>query len=143
MLLEDQELIDCMTWVLGRGLSAIMVMQVWDIRNNRCLQTMTDKQRHRPEDALTCLLYDPKEKQLLSGSVLPKVLHQHLLCSHLYACIDNKILFSIASKMQLHPHLLAGVLPRFDMVSAVGWYSSCLVAVHLHQAVDQVLCSSS
>ena len=43
------------------------------MRNNRCLQTLTDKQKHRPEDALTCLMYDPKEKQLLSGSVLPKV----------------------------------------------------------------------
>lgn len=51
----------------------LTVLQVWDIRNNRCLQTLTDKQKHRPEDALTCLMYDPKEKQLLSGSVLPKV----------------------------------------------------------------------
>ena len=58
---------------MGGGSLGALHMQVWDIRNNRCLQTMTDKQQHRPEDALTCLLYDPKEKQLLSGSVLPKV----------------------------------------------------------------------
>ena len=51
-------------------------LQVWDIRNNRCLQTMTDKQKHRPEDALTCLLYDAKQEHLLSGSVLPKVAQQ-------------------------------------------------------------------
>ena len=37
------------------------------------MQTVTDKQKHRPEDALTCLMYDPQQKQLLSGSVLPKV----------------------------------------------------------------------
>ncbi|KAL3152253.1 hypothetical protein ABBQ32_001332 [Trebouxia sp. C0010 RCD-2024] len=55
------------------SLSSDKVIKVWDIRNNRCLQTMTDKQKHRPEDALTCLLYDAKQQQLLSGSVLPKV----------------------------------------------------------------------
>ncbi|KAA6426925.1 MAG: hypothetical protein FRX49_03249 [Trebouxia sp. A1-2] len=54
------------------SLSADKVIKVWDIRNNRCLQTLTDKQKHRPEDALTCLMYDPQQKQLLSGSVLPK-----------------------------------------------------------------------
>ncbi|KAL3142584.1 hypothetical protein ABBQ38_002902 [Trebouxia sp. C0009 RCD-2024] len=55
------------------SLSSDKVIKVWDIRNNRCLQTMTDKQKHRPEDALTCLLYDAKQQHLLSGSVLPKV----------------------------------------------------------------------
>lgn len=43
---------------------------------------MTDKQKHRPEDALTCLLYDAKQQHLLSGSVLPKVAQTAIMCVH-------------------------------------------------------------
>ena len=50
-----------------------LYLQVWDIRNNRCIQTLTDKQAYRPENFLTCLLYDPKHEHLMSGAVLPKV----------------------------------------------------------------------
>lgn len=72
--------------------------QVWDIRNNRCLQTMTDKQKHRPEDALTCLLYDAKQQRLLSGSVLPKVVgtdtatHTSVAFSHQHYIFASQML---------------------------------------------------
>ena len=51
----------------------VLSLQVWDIRNNKCLQTLVDKHVYRPEDSLTCLMYDPKRHWLLSGANLLKV----------------------------------------------------------------------
>ncbi len=51
----------------------LLLLQVWDIRNNKCLQTLVDKHVYRPEDSLTCLMYDPKRRWLLSGANLLKV----------------------------------------------------------------------
>ena len=51
----------------------MLSLQVWDIRNNKCLQTLVDKHVYRPEDSLTCLMYDPKRHWLLSGANLLKV----------------------------------------------------------------------
>ena len=45
---------------------------MWDIRNNKCLQTLVDRHVYRPEDNLTCLMYDPKRRWLLSGANLLK-----------------------------------------------------------------------
>ena len=47
-------------------------IKVWDIRTNRCLQTFADEQSYHPENRLGRLTFDPKRRQLVSGSVQPK-----------------------------------------------------------------------
>ena len=47
-------------------------VKVWDIRTNRCLQTFSDEQSYHPENRLGRLAFDPKRRQLVSGSVQPK-----------------------------------------------------------------------
>lgn len=43
-------------------------MQVWDLRNQRCLQTLTDPATYYPEDTLSALTYSPARNLLVSGS---------------------------------------------------------------------------
>lgn len=78
---------------------------------------MTDKQKHRPEDALTCLLYDAKQQHLLSGSVLPKVV-----------CPNNAMLGTMTSTALLLPHCSDQELHQH------GIQAVCSAVVILHGA---------
>eukprot|EP01062_Namystynia_karyoxenos_P002182 TRINITY_DN10767_c1_g1_i1.p1 TRINITY_DN10767_c1_g1~~TRINITY_DN10767_c1_g1_i1.p1 ORF type:complete len:1762 (+),score=443.52 TRINITY_DN10767_c1_g1_i1:73-5358(+) len=53
-------------------------IKVWDTRNFRCMQTIIDKGRRWPQDALSSLAYDPKQRALIVGA-----------CSHLIAYRDR------------------------------------------------------
>ena len=53
------------------SLGADKTVKVWDLRNQKCLQTMTPKDWTSAEDANpTCLAYDA-ERQRLVSAVLP------------------------------------------------------------------------
>jgi hypothetical protein len=41
---------------------------VWDLRNQRCLQTLQDRTTHSPEDTLSALAYSPSRKLLVSAA---------------------------------------------------------------------------
>jgi WD40 repeat protein len=43
-------------------------LQVWDLRNQRCLQTLQDCTTHSPEDTLSALAYSPSRKLLVSAA---------------------------------------------------------------------------
>jgi WD40 repeat protein len=49
-------------------LHCLLVLQVWDLRKQRCMQTLQDRVTHSPEDTLSALAYSPSRKLLVSGS---------------------------------------------------------------------------
>ncbi|KAL7754106.1 hypothetical protein RI367_000086 [Sorochytrium milnesiophthora] len=50
------------------SLSEDKVIKIWNIRNMNCLQTMTDKFPHRPENIISAIHFDPVNRQLITGS---------------------------------------------------------------------------
>lgn len=46
--------------------------QVWDLRNQRCLQTLTDTCTYYPENKLSALAYSSDRKLLVSCAYYPK-----------------------------------------------------------------------
>ncbi|WIA32779.1 hypothetical protein OEZ86_005963 [Tetradesmus obliquus] len=48
--------------------AADKTIKVWDLRNQRCLQTLQDRATHSPEDTLTALAYSPSRKLLVSAA---------------------------------------------------------------------------
>ena len=44
------------------------VVKIWDIRTYKCIQTIFDKICYRPEDRLTCILFDDYTNNILLGS---------------------------------------------------------------------------
>lgn len=55
------------------SLSADKVIKVWDIRTNRCFQTITNATNYWPENCLYCLCYDQQKQRIISGSTKPVV----------------------------------------------------------------------
>lgn len=49
-------------------LSTDKMIKVWDLRSNRCIQTLEDDNVYRPEDRLTVMMHDSKRRQLLTGT---------------------------------------------------------------------------
>lgn len=49
------------------SMSEDKVIKVWNARNLNCLQTLTDKIAHRPENIISALYYDNYNQQLISG----------------------------------------------------------------------------
>lgn len=47
-------------------------VRIWDIRNHRLLQSVTDRAVY-PDNTLNCLLYDAKRKQCVTGNASLKV----------------------------------------------------------------------
>ena len=45
-------------------------IKVWDLRNNRCVQTMEDacKKTYRPEDRIAVVTHDPRHRRLITGT---------------------------------------------------------------------------
>mmetsp|Transcript_37768 Transcript_37768/g.61203 ORF Transcript_37768/g.61203 Transcript_37768/m.61203 type:complete len:933 (-) Transcript_37768:1406-4204(-) len=56
------------------SLSVDKVIKVWDVRNHRCLQTVVDKERYRPENRISGLLYDPFHKCIVTGTTKLRLL---------------------------------------------------------------------
>jgi WD40 repeat protein len=50
------------------SLSTDKTIKVWDLRTNRCMQTMEDENTYRPEDRISVMLHDPKRRQLITGT---------------------------------------------------------------------------
>jgi WD40 repeat protein len=50
------------------SLSTDKTIKIWDLRTNRCIQTMEDENTYRPEDRIAVLLHDPKRRQLVTGT---------------------------------------------------------------------------
>jgi WD40 repeat protein len=44
-------------------------MKVWDLRNFRCLQTFVDREVYRQEDAIGGMVYDTRQRRLVTGNV--------------------------------------------------------------------------
>ena len=50
------------------SLAVDKTIKVWDCRNFRCIQTLTDVESHRPENRFTSMLFDEKNNTLLAGT---------------------------------------------------------------------------
>ncbi|KAI9204974.1 WD40-repeat-containing domain protein [Polychytrium aggregatum] len=50
------------------SLSEDKVVKIWNARNLNCLQTLTDKLWHRPENIISAIYFDQHNHQLLTGS---------------------------------------------------------------------------
>lgn len=52
----------------------VMVMQVWDIRKHRCLQTMVYADNSiKQKFKLSSIKYDQHRQRIITGSILPRV----------------------------------------------------------------------
>ena len=56
-------------------------VKVWDIRNHRCLQTLTDKELYKLDDTLLTMAFDHRRKLLLTGNTQPKTWQQTVTSS--------------------------------------------------------------
>lgn len=50
------------------SLSTDKTMKIWDLRTNRCIQTMEDENTYRPEDRISVMLHDSRRRQLITGT---------------------------------------------------------------------------
>jgi len=54
------------------SLSVDKVIKVWDVRTNKCFQTIVDKADYWPENRITEIMYSPAKKAIVAGAVRPK-----------------------------------------------------------------------
>lgn len=54
------------------SLSVDKVIKVWDVRTNKCFQTIVDKADYWPENRITEIMYSPAKKAIVAGAVQPK-----------------------------------------------------------------------
>lgn len=54
-------------------LGADKTIKVWDIRNQKCVATITDSTNQLPENSFSAMLYDRHNEQLLTGSGRPQM----------------------------------------------------------------------
>lgn len=47
--------------------------QVWDVRNHKCIETVTDEEWYKHDNTLHAMLFDTSRKQLVTGNLSPKV----------------------------------------------------------------------
>ena len=59
------------------SLSTDKVIKIWDMRMQKCLQTIQDKVKHRPEDCLTTMFFDRDRNRLLTASGMIDVWPMH------------------------------------------------------------------
>ncbi|KAJ3336526.1 WD40 repeat domain 95 [Kappamyces sp. JEL0680] len=50
------------------SLSEDKMIKLWNARNLMCVQTMVDKNAHRPENTITSIFYDNVNRQIVTGS---------------------------------------------------------------------------
>ena len=55
------------------SLSSDKTMKVWDLRNNRCVQTFQDETHYRPENRISSLTYDNVRSRLVTATTRLKV----------------------------------------------------------------------
>ena len=75
-------------------------LQLWDIRNHKCIQTLTDQQALSgvDEDTLLTAEYDMKRKLLVTGKIL------HVLCTPMQDELEHShsaMLLLNTAKLQL------------------------------------------
>ncbi len=46
----------------------LLFSQVWDMRNQRCIQTLVDREVYKPENTIGVMAYDAARRQLVTGS---------------------------------------------------------------------------
>lgn len=61
----------------------LVCLQLWDVRNHKCIQTISDRQVYPIDDTLLCMCYDFKRKRLLTGEA---DLRHLLCCVGMYVC---------------------------------------------------------
>ena len=54
------------------SLSVDKVIKVWDVRTNKCFQTIVDKADYWPENRITEIMYSKAKKAIVAGAVRPK-----------------------------------------------------------------------
>ena len=50
------------------SLSTDKVIKIWDIRSNKCMQTITDKTEYRPENRISAIAFNPQRKAIVTGA---------------------------------------------------------------------------
>ncbi|CAG9462107.1 unnamed protein product [Pedinophyceae sp. YPF-701] len=55
------------------SLSVDKTIKVWDVRNHRCLQTLVDTTKYRPEDTVSTMFFDPARRCLVTGTTYLKL----------------------------------------------------------------------
>jgi WD40 repeat protein len=50
------------------SLSEDKVIKIWNVKNLNCIQTLTDRFPHRPENILSAMFFDILHRQLITGS---------------------------------------------------------------------------
>ncbi|QDZ24146.1 WD40 repeat domain-containing protein [Chloropicon primus] len=58
------------------SLSTDKCIKIWDLRTNKCMQTIVDKEHYWPENKITSLMFNPVKKCIVSGAVKLKERHR-------------------------------------------------------------------
>ena len=58
------------------SLATDKVIKIWDLRTNKCMQTILDKEHYWPENRITALMFSEHKKCLVSGAVKLKERHR-------------------------------------------------------------------
>ncbi|KAJ9527074.1 hypothetical protein QJQ45_025214, partial [Haematococcus lacustris] len=66
---------------LAAAAAAAAVLQLWDIRNHKCIQTVNDRETYLEEDTLLCSCYDVKRHTLVTANLAPKLWRQKVTTS--------------------------------------------------------------
>ena len=74
------------------SLSTDKVIKIWDLRTNKCMQTIMDKEHYWPENKITSLMFNGMKKCIVSGAVKLKERHR-IKKSNLQA--SNPLVFSL------------------------------------------------
>lgn len=74
------------------SLSTDKVIKIWDLRTNKCMQTIMDKEHYWPENKITSLMFNGVKKCIVSGAVKLKERHR-IKKSNLQA--SNPLVFSL------------------------------------------------
>ena len=74
------------------SLSTDKVIKIWDLRTNKCMQTIVDKEHYWPENKITSLMFNPVKKCIVSGAVKLKERHR-IKKSNLQA--SNPLVFAL------------------------------------------------
>ena len=78
------------------SLSTDKVLKIWDIRTNKCIQTIQDETDYWPENRISSIMYNPYKETIVTGAVRPKLWNkqrkvttttkgpEHDICTALY-----------------------------------------------------------
>lgn len=58
------------------SLSTDKTIKIWDLRTNKCMQTIVDKEHYWPENKITSIMFNESKKCIVSGAVKLKERHR-------------------------------------------------------------------